>query len=434
MALKVAVVGAGAAGMYAIHHLLEQAEFDVEIDLFERLPTPWGLIRAGVAPDHPEKKQIIDRLFQFYLKHPNVRFFGNVEIGSAVTHDELKAFYDAIIYAVGAEGDKSLGIAGEQLPGSWSARQFVAWYNGHPDYSGFQFDLSHSRAVIVGTGNVALDVARILALRPDDLAKTDIADHALAELRRSRVTEVMVLGRRGCANAAFHNPELEELLRLGGVEVRIEGDDPTAPKYAACDWETARKLATLARLQAQNPAAPAKRILFRFHQAPVAVIGEDRVRGLRTQTPDGGPSDIACGLLVRAIGYRGQAVAGLPFDPRAGVISNLGGRVVDGDRPQVGAYVTGWIKRGPRGVIGSNKRCAGETVAHLLEDARAGRLAVRNEGDVEQLLAARHAMVVSQQGWRRIDAAERRAGWLQRRPRIKQTNVGELLGLAGVGD
>ena len=429
--LKVAVVGSGPAGMYAIQHLLEQTFCDVEIDLFERLPTPWGLVRAGVAPDHPEKKLIAERLFQFFLKRSNVRFFGNVEVGSDISHDELTACYDAVIYAVGASDDKPLAIPGEQLRGSWSARQFVAWYNGHPDARHLQFDFSRERAVIVGTGNVALDVARMLTLPVEQLARTDIADHALQALQASRVKEVILLGRRGCQQAAFHNPELEELLHLDGVDVRIEADDLLPPERTDADWDTRRKLATLIRLQARRVASPAKRIVFKFHHSPVAVSGNTHVTGVQVQTHDGSGSSgtVRCGLLLRAIGYRGTALAGLPFDVQTGVVSNVAGRVMDDSGPRMGVYVTGWIKRGPRGVIGSNKQCAAETVGCLLEDARAGRLSRPNADALLQVLARRQ-QVVSFRGWQRIDRTERQAGSAQRRPRIKQTDIGELLASA----
>jgi ferredoxin--NADP+ reductase len=440
--LRVAIVGSGPAGMYAIQHLLEQSLFDVEIDLFERLPTPWGLVRAGVAPDHPEKKLIADRLFRFFLKRDNVRFFGNVEIGSDISHDELTASYDAVVYAVGASDDKPLAIPGEHLPGSCSAREFVAWYNGHPDYRHLQFDLSGPRAVIVGTGNVALDVARMLTLSAPELARTDIAEHALEALRASHVHEVIVLGRRGCQQAAFHNPELEELLHLDGVEVQIEANDLLPQERTDADWDTRRKLATLIRLQARRVAAPAKRIVFKFHHSPIAVNGDTHVTGVQVRTHEGSgspgsgspgsgsPGMIDCRLLLRAIGYRGSALPGLPFDMQTGVISNVAGRVMDGSVPRTGVYVTGWIRRGPRGVIGSNKQCAAEAVGCLLADARAGKLSRRSDDPVAQALTANQRQVVSFGGWQRIDRAERQAGSAQRRPRIKQTDIGELLASA----
>lgn len=427
--LKVAVVGAGPAGMYSIEQFLLQAAGEVQIDLFERLATPWGLIRAGVAPDHPEKKQIVDRLFQFSLKNKAVRFFGNVEIGSDISHDQLATNYHAVIYAVGAEDDKSLGIPGEDLGGSWSARQFVAWYNGHPDYSRLQFDFSSPRAVIVGTGNVALDVARILLLQDSALTRTDIADHALAALRASHVKEVVVLGRRGCQQAAFHNPELEELLELNDVEVTVEANDLLSSQHASDDLDSRRKVDTLVRLQNRSVVAPRKRLVFKFHHAPVAVRGKERVAGLdvRVNNSSDTVGTIACGLVLRAIGYRGKPLAGLPFDSSAGIVTHAAGRVIDGSDVRTGVYVTGWIKRGPRGVIGSNKKCAAETVSSLLADARAGKLTADNSTDIARLLADRNRQLVSYRGWQRIDLIERQAGRVAGRPRVKQTDRQQLL-------
>lgn len=425
--LRVAVVGAGAAGMYAVQHLLEQTALEVRIDLFEYLPTPWGLIRTGVAPDHPEKKQITDRLFELYLKHEKVRFFGNVRLGSDLSHQDLAARYHAVVYAVGANDDRLLGISGEDMSGSWSARQFVAWYNGHPDYRDLRFDLSHRRAVIVGTGNVALDVARILTLSPAELARSDIADHALAQLRASHVREVVLLGRRGCHHGAFNNPELEELLHLDGVQVGVEAEDLYGPEPDT--WEARRKVSTLRQLAARRVSAAQRRIVFKFDHAPVSLTGTDRVTGIQARTPSASIL-LSCGLVLRAIGYRGTALPGIPFDDETGVIPNVAGRVTDASGPCPGIYVTGWIKRGPRGVIGSNKRCAAETIANLLVDAEAGLSAPPESTDIGDLLASRGCGFVTYGGWQRIDRLERRAGWAQGRPRIKQTQLEDLLAIA----
>lgn len=420
-------MGSGPAGMYAVGHLLEQADFQVFIDVYDRLPTPWGLIRAGVAPDHPGKKQIADRLFHFYLKDKRVRFFGNVTIGEDITHDALRVAYHAVIYAVGADDDNPLAIPGEQLSGSWSARQFVAWYNGHPDYRHLHFDLSGRRAVIIGTGNVALDVARILLLSPTELAKTDIADHALRALRASRIDEVVLLGRRGCQQSAFHNPELEELLELAEVDISVEADDLVTPGQAECSWETRRKLATLMRLRDRPRRRGRKRIVLRFQTVPNAVLGVKRVEALeigRADRPDGSEV-LPCDMLLRAIGYRGRPFPGLPFDAGAGVIANVAGRVGDAENRMTGVYVTGWIKRGARGVIGSNKQCAAETVAGLLSDAAAGIL---TQPSTDVPLGLRRT--VSYRGWQRIDLAERVAGAQQGRPRVKNTSIADCLRLA----
>lgn len=430
--LRIAIVGAGAAGLYAIQHLLEQTTWDVKIDLFERLPTPWGLVRSGVAPDHPEKKQIIDRLFAFFLRDERVRLIANVAVGSDIGHEALAARYHAVIYAVGADDDKMLGIEGESLSGSWSAREFVAWYNGHPAYRHLPVDLSAPRAVIVGTGNVALDVARILTLPIAQLAKTDIADHALDALRRSQICDVVLLGRGGCRQAAFHSPELEELLHLDTVEVRIEADDLTLATDEACHRDMRRKLDILARLQQRQCHAPDKRMTFKFHHTPISVAGSHAVEGLNVAISGASPKIemLPCGLLLRAIGYRGRPIEGLPFDIDAGIVTHFAGRVQHDGQIMTGAYVTGWIKRGPKGVIGSNKYCAAETVGSVLDDANAGRLAINAQDDVMTLLTDRGCCPVLQEGWRHIDEAERRAGRPSGRPRVKLTHMAALLNAA----
>ena len=444
--LRIAVVGTGPAGMYAAEHLVEDRNLDVEVDLYERLPTPWGLIRGGVAPDHPEKKLVIERLFDYFLKHSSVRFFGNVEIGVDVHPDELSQWYDAVIYAVGASGDARLGIPGEELPGCWSAREFVAWYNGDPDFSHLDIDLSHRRAVVVGNGNVALDVARILTMPLGQLEKTDMADHALAALRESAVREVAILGRRGNLQAAYHNPELEELAHLEGVEVAVEGDELPGEDESldhAADWETRRKLATLRAMSGQRAGGAGKRILMRFLCSPVEILGDRRVEQLRVVRnrlePDengrlqarstGEESLIDTGLVLRSIGYRGTRLAGLPFDDRRGIIGNADGRICDHDGVVPGNYVTGWIKRGPRGIIGTNKKCARNTQRCLVEDIEADRLAPATLGSAEVLekVRARQPEVVLRPGWLRLDHAERTAGRPQGRPRVKFTEHRELL-------
>ena len=444
--LRIAVVGTGPAGMYAAEHLVEDRNLDVEVDLYERLPTPWGLIRGGVAPDHPEKKLVIERLFDYFLKHSSVRFFGNVEIGVDVHPDELSQWYDAVIYAVGASGDARLGIPGEELPGCWSAREFVAWYNGDPDFSHLDIDLSHRRAVVVGNGNVALDVARILTMPLGQLEKTDMADHALAALRESAVREVVILGRRGNLQAAYHNPELEELAHLEGVEVAVEGDELPGEDESldhAADWETRRKLATLRAMSGQRAGGAGKRILMRFLCSPVEVLGDRRVEQLkvvrnRLEADENGrlqarstgeESLIDTGLVLRSIGYRGTRLAGLPFDDRRGIIGNADGRICDHDGVVPGNYVTGWIKRGPRGIIGTNKKCARNTLRCLVEDIEADRLAPATLGSAEVLekVRARQPEVVLRPGWLRLDHAERTAGRPQGRPRVKFTEHRELL-------
>ena len=439
-ALHIAIVGAGPAGMYAIGHLLEQREFSITIDLIDRLPTPWGLVRAGVAPDHPEKKWVAERLFDFYLDKPNVSFIGNVEIGRDLSPQELSSHYDAVIYSVGASSDNKLGVEGESLKGSLAAREFIAWYNGHPDYQDLEVDLSHDRAVVVGNGNVALDVARILTLPIDYLLKTDIASHALEALKNSKVNEVILLGRRGYSDGAFNNPELEELLTIEGVDVLVEGDIFT--DSADLDWIRNRKLNTLKRLSEKCSSNARKKITLKFLASPVKIEGTDRVQRLtlcRNQLVDNNgrkqavatneTETIEAGLVLRAIGYRGTELAGLPFDEASGTIANREGRITDEQGPVSGSYVTGWIKRGPKGVIGSNKKCAHETVAHLLDDARSGQLPSCSSGTkgIRSLIQERQLVTVSEQGWRAIDRAEKLAGENEGRPRVKFTDVDDML-------
>lgn len=432
--LRVAVVGAGPAGLYAIGHLLDRGGADVRIDLYERLATPWGLVRSGVAPDHPEKKLIADRHFDFILNDARVRFFGNVEIGGSISHADLSRHYHAVVYAVGAGGDLRMDIPGEELAGCASARSFVSFYNGHPDFQHLDFDLSGERAVIVGNGNVALDVARILTAPVEELARTDITDRALELLGRSAIREVVLLARRGPAEAACNNPELEELGHLP-VDVAVRGAG-VQPVDSAFSWETRRKMETLARFAARPPMSGNKRIVFHFLASPLEVLGEGAVSGLRVgenalvhdaagrqaAQPTGRESVIETGLILRAIGYRGTRFPGLPFDERSGTVPNDEGRVIaDDGAPLAAAYVTGWIKRGCRGIIGTNRRCASETVERLLADLQAGGglRALPAPDGAAILLRARDGTVVSRAGWRRIDRHERETGRAQHRPRVK---------------
>ena len=447
--LRIAVVGSGPAGMYAVGHLLETPGLRVEIDVYERLPTPWGLVRAGVAPDHPEKKQIIERLFHLYIDRPEVRFFGNVDVGTDVQPDELSSWYDAVIYATGASGDTRLGIPGEDLPGCWSAREFVAWYNGHPDQRHLPVDLSCERAVVVGNGNVALDLARILTAPIAELEKTDIADHALHALRQSKVREVVLLGRRAACHGAFHNPELEELGQLRDVQIGVDPDELPNDSSAvmdSADWVTRRKIQTLRVLSQRATAHADKRIVFRFLTSPVELVGAEKVDKLRVvrnrlERDAGGefrvrPTEqqslLEAGLVLRAIGYRGCPFPGLPFDDRGGVISNVRGRVTGAGAVPADSYVTGWIKRGPRGIIGSNKKCAAETVGCLLADHAAGRLtpADKSAEDVRVELLQRRPDLVDHNGWRAIDRVERLAGLARGRPRVKMVDVSGMLACA----
>lgn len=429
--LRVAVVGAGPAACYASSALI--GVDGVEVDLFERLPTPFGLIRAGVAPDHQHTKSVV-RIFDHIFSNKRFDCHLNVEIGSDLTHDELLAHHHAVIYAVGASRSRDLDIPGKELPGNHSAVDFVGWYNGHPNHADHVFDLSAERAVIVGNGNVALDVARVLLLDADRLVVTDIAEHALKALSGSMISEVVILGRRGPRDAAFSVGEFAALGHLPGVDVIIEGGD-LAPS-ADDDVETELKL-QIAREYVDRPTSPDnKRIVFRFRVSPAEVVGSDRAEGLRITSNDSSAETeiLETPLILRAIGYRGTAIETLPFDAANAVVPNVHGRVVDVDeQPVPGVYVTGWIKRGPRGVIGTNRNCADETVAALLEDFHAGRLnrEVADPAGIGRLLRDRGVTPIGWTGWRAIDTAERQRGAEVSRPRVKFIDITEMVAAAG---
>ena len=451
---RVAIIGAGPAGAFAAACLL-RAYGDAEIDLFERLPTPWGLLRGGVAPDHQEIKRL-EETFDRQTLRRGCRFLGNVEVGVDVSHSELMRHYTALVYATGAQTDKSLGIPGENLPGSWPATEFVAWYNGHPDYRGLEFDLSAKRAVVIGNGNVAADVARMLTLDARELERTDIADHALAALRESRIEEVIVLGRRGPAQAAFTSAELRELGHLDGVEIRVGPDelelDPVSRRWLAEHGTfTARTNVELLRAFAARPprADARRRIELRFLRSPVKIRGAGRVEAVdvghneivwsedgavRARPLDADLETIECGLVLRSVGYRAVPLPDVPFDERHFVLPHQSGRVLGPDgEPLPGVYAVGWIKRGPTGILGTNKRDAEETVNCLAEDLSAGALPPPPSPGSEQidaLLAERKRDVVTVEGWRAIDAHERQRGRLERRPRVKLASREELLAAA----
>ncbi|MFG2500506.1 FAD-dependent oxidoreductase [Streptomyces sp. NPDC048441] len=374
--LKVAVVGTGPAGMYAVQDLLLHTS--AEVTLIDRLPVAGGLVRYGVAPDHPATKKVGDTFARFHT-HPRVRLHLGLEVGADITPQELAAHHDAVIYAVGASADRTLSIPGEELPGSISARSFVSWYNGHPDTAPDAIELSAERVVVVGNGNVALDVARILLADPDSLAHTEIADHALEALRTSKVREVVLLGRRGPEDAACTRSELLALKHLPGVDLIVDDHDPRTARAIeeAGPKDKAAVLQGVVRDSGDWAQAPAqgRRIVLRFHCTPVEILGEEAVEAVRVteaagESGESGEGTIRADMMLRAIGYRGMPVAGLPFDETTGTVPHQGGRVTG--RP--GTYVVGWIKRGPRGGIGANRRCAAETVTTLLADAVAGAL------------------------------------------------------------
>lgn len=432
--LRVAVVGTGPAGMYAAQDLLLHTA--AEVTLIDRLPVAGGLVRYGVAPDHPATKKVGDTFSRFH-SHPRVRMHLGIEVGRDVSAEELSAHHDAVIYAVGASTDRRLGVPGEETPGCLSATGFVAWYNAHPEAVAQGVDLSAERVVVVGNGNVALDVARILVADPEALAGTDIAAHALDALRASRVREVVVLGRRGPEDAAYTRSELLALKHVPGVEVVVDDHDPrtAAAIDAAGAGDRAGVLRGLARVRtdAAPPVGGERRIALRFHSEAEEVLGGDGgVRSVRvTDGGGGGPVELRTGLLLRAIGYRGLPVPGLPFDEASGTVPHEGGRVAG----LPGSYVVGWIKRGPSGGIGANRTCAAETVGTLLADAVAGTLPAPT-GDAKafrRLARQRNRRVVDARGLAAIDRAERDRGRRDGRPRVKLATVEELVATARSG-
>ena len=431
---RVAVVGSGPAGFYAAGALLASDEPLVEVDMIERLPTPWGLVRLGVAPDHPNIKAV-SRAFEKIASQPGFRFFGNVDVGRDVTHEELAAHYDAVLYAVGAQTDRQLGIPGEDLPGSWPATAFVAWYNGHPDFQHLEFDLSHERAVVIGNGNVALDVARMLALTPEELAPTDTTDEAIEAINGAGVREILVVGRRGPVQAAWTPVEVGELGELAEADIlvdpaQLELDAASAAELEAAPPTVKRNVEHLREYAQRSPSGKARAIRLRFLASPVAILGDAKVEAIelvRNELVDGravatdDAETLPCGIVFRSVGYRGVELPGVPFDEGSGTIPNEGGRV----RP--GLYVAGWIKRGPSGVIGTNKKDATETVALVLEDARADVLQAASDEGLEELLSERGVDHVMYAGWEAIDATERAAGEPSGRPRVKLCTWDELL-------
>ncbi|OBK52062.1 FAD-dependent oxidoreductase [Mycobacterium kubicae] len=431
--LTVAIVGSGPAAMYAADELLTQQ--GVRVNVFEKLPTPYGLVRAGVAPDHQNTKRVT-RLFDRVSRHRRFRFYLNVEVGKHLSHAELMAHHHAVLYAVGAPDDRRLDIDGMGLPGTGTATELVAWINGHPDFAGLPVDLSHERVVIVGNGNVALDVARLLTADPDALARTDIADHALRVFRKSAVREVVIAARRGPAHSAFTLPELIGL--TGSSDVVLDAADRRRVLDAlatAADPLVKRKLEILSTLGDGSAPASRPRIRLAYQLTPLRVLGQDRASAVEfTVTGTDDVHRLDAGLVLTSIGYRGKALRDLPFDEAAAVVPNDAGRVVDPStqRPVTGAYVAGWIKRGPTGFIGTNKSCSLQTVAALVDDFNAGQLTdpVAKPSALDHLIRTRQPEVVDSGGWQAIDAAEIASGSREHRPRKKFTDIGDMLAVA----
>ena len=448
--LRVAIIGSGPSGFYAAEHVLSQDDLHVQVDMFDRLPTPFGLVRAGVAPDHPKIKSVT-RVYDKIAANPDFRFRGNVEFGADIEHEDLLEYFHAVIYCVGARSDRRLGIPREYLPGSHGASDFVGWYNASPDQRNLTFDFSGERVVVVGNGNVAMDVARVLMLPPDELAATDIGGHALRALSANQVREVTILGRRGPAQAAFTYRELRELAERDDIDVIVDPADMQLDPHSLHDTEQQpdrgrdQVLELLRELSERGDRGHDRRIVFRFLVSPVEIVGKDRVEGIevvRNELYRGNNGElraratddhevIPADIVFRAIGYQGVSLPGVPFDPITATIPNDRGRVIDPltGQSRVGEYAAGWIKRGPNGIIGTNKPDAQESVEMLVDDVRAQRLRrdVLPARVFERFLAERQGEVVSFADWKYLDEREVEKGGELGRPRLKFARVENMM-------
>ena len=455
--LRVAVIGSGPTAFYATDHLFKQVGLAVEVDMFDRVPTPFGLVRGGVAPDHQKIKTVTKAYTQTAAK-PRFRFYGNVEFGRHLKLADLKEHYHAILYASGAQTDRRMGIPGEDLQGSHPATEFVAWYNGHPDYRHLQFDLTAERAAVVGIGNVAIDVARILCRTVDELRTTDIADYALGALSKSHVKEVYLLGRRGPAQAAFPPPEIKEVGEMADADVVVLPEeaqlDPLsqAAVASASDRSVLKNVEILQGYAVRKPTGKSRRLTVRFLVSPVELIGDaagrvvkmrlvkNRLVASETGSLSAKATDqleeLPVGLVFRSVGYRGVPLPDVPFHEKWGVILNEKGRVIDPEskQPFVGQYTAGWIKRGPSGVIGTNKPDAVETVNCMLEDLAQDKLLLPSQPEsrcVEDLVRARQPLFFTFADWLKLDEMEVARGQARGRPRVKFTSVEEMLAALG---
>jgi ferredoxin/flavodoxin---NADP+ reductase len=450
--LRVAIVGSGPAAFYAAEVLLKQADTPATVDLIERLPTPYGLVRGGVAPDH-QKIKSVTRIYEGIAKLPGFRFFGNLEFGRDVTLDDLAAHFHMVVFACGAQTDRHIGVPGEDLAGIHSATEFVAWYNGHPDFRDRCFDLSCDHAAIVGVGNVAIDVSRILLLPQSERAITDMAQHALDCLATSRVREVSMLGRRGPAQAAFTNLEIKEMGHRIDGDVVVSAADLELDEMSAAEVEAGGRIAKekidiLRNYAAAAPSGKPGRLNVRFLASPVEFLGDanGHVRAMRVERNElvcsaegsitcrgtGQVEEVPVGLVFRSVGYKGVALPGVPFDARRGVIPNAQGRVLaaDGGAPVRGLYTSGWIKRGPSGVIGTNKQDSIETAKAMLEDAARGEYLAPAHADpaaFAEFACSRQSRLVTFADWQRLDAIEIERGAACARPRVKFTTVEDML-------
>ena len=453
--LRVAIIGAGPTGFYAADHLFRHKETAIDVDMYDRLPTPFGLVRGGVAPDH-QKIKSVTKAYDRTAANPRFRFYGYVEFGTDIALDDLRDHYHQVIFTTGAQTDRSLGIPGEDLEGSHAATEFVAWYNGHPDYRDCKFDLSQERAAVVGVGNVAVDVARILCRTPEELAETDIADYAEKELRGSEIKEVYMLGRRGPAQAAFTNPEIKELGEMPGADIVVLPEeaelDALSKQSVEEDKSTVRKVEILQEYAARKESGKSRSLILRFLVSPVELIGNDagEIASMKivknelyaTETGTLRPrateafEELPVGLVFRSVGYRGVPLPGVPFHEKWGVILNEKGRVIEPEskKPATGLYTAGWVKRGPSGVIGTNKPDALETVNCMMEDLANGSTFTPAEPDAaaaEELVRERKPNFVSWNDWQKLDQIEVDRGQKDGRPRVKFTSVEDMLAALG---
>jgi len=452
--LRVAIIGSGPSGFYAAEYLQKQKELTVEIDMFDRLPTPFGLVRGGVAPDH-QKIKSVTKIYDRIAGKDNFRFYGNVEFGRDIKRADLQRFYHAVFYTVGSSSDRKLGIDGEDLKGSFPATEFVGWYNAHPDYREFDFDLPNAKSVaVIGVGNVAMDVTRIMARSQDELKVTDIADYALEALAESGIEEIYVFGRRGPAQAAFTNPEIKELGELEETDLIIAPSELDLDEYSqeyldsdGVDKKDVKNVAIMRELSARDPEGKPKKIIMRFLTSPVEIIGTDKVEAIKIVKNELYKNDrgtirprateefetIPVDIVFRSVGYRGEPLPDVPFYDAWGIIPNVNGRVMtefEGDEQVIGDYVAGWIKRGPSGVIGTNKPDAVESAKSLLEDLEAGKLWEPTEtapSDFEAFLSQVQPKYVTYEDWQRLDAMEVARGEDSGRPRVKFSRIEDML-------
>ncbi len=454
--MRVAIIGAGPTGFYTAEHLFRQKDLVVEIDMFERLPTPYGLVRFGVAPDH-QKIKSVTKVYDRTAKKPGFRFFGNVELGKHVTVADLRQYYHQIVYTTGAQTDRQLGIPGEDLKGSYPATEFVAWYNGHPDYRDYEVDLSQESAAVVGIGNVAMDVARILARTPEELATTDIAEYALEALSKSNIKTIYIMGRRGPAQAKFTTPEIKELGEMQDADVIVlpeeaELDEISQAELANADRGTMSTVEVIKSYAGRAPSGKSKQIHVRFLVSPVELIGDENGQIVKmrlvknelylTESGSSRPrateqfEEIPVGLVFRSVGYRGVALPGVPFYDKWGVILNQNGRVMNPEtnEPVLGEYTGGWIKRGPSGVIGTNKPDALETVNHMMADLAEGNVLTPAHPSAEAAVALvqeRQPDFFTYDDWLALNEQEEARGAALGRPRVKFTSVAEMKAALG---